>query len=207
MNKKASARLEKKYPIDSDKYKEIIEDNSKKIIEHAYEVAVELAINAKYGSGMLNRATLLDADVSAMREAMSPLKDVLKYQGIMSFARIFNGFLTDPGLRDYIQRRTAATLGKHGGRPPRRVKAPHLLWLENAMQRIQSQCPQATLTAKEHRQELLLLSDIAGEDERGRLIFTDHRINRFELKIGQVEPSISDVAIRKALTVIRKLRL
>lgn len=188
-----------RFNFDNEAYTKIIEDNGRKVVAHAYCVAVELAITAKHGSGIINRAQLPDSDIEAMREAMAPLISVLEREAIMSVGRVLNGMLANPNLRDYLQRRTAANIGRTGGRKPH-ARKPKTEWLESVMRLNQARHPQATLTLREHKRAIKAHDDIQ-EEEDGKLAFGPAALDMFKAK-GEV--FISDVTIGKMLTFIKK---
>lgn len=186
-----------RFHFDNEAFQRIADENAKKVVAHAYSAAVELAIVAKHGPGIINRARLPDFEIQAIRRAMAPLIPVLEVESLMSVVRVFNEMLRNPSLRDYLQRRTAADIGKRGGRKPR-ARAQHTDWLEGVMRQNLARHPQATLTAKEHRQAIIAHPDIQ-RDVDGKLAFSPAALDRFNA-VGDV--FISDVAIAKMLTYI-----
>lgn len=188
-----------RFYFDNEAFRRIVDDNAKKVVAHAYSAAVELAIVAKHGPGIINRAMLPDCDIQAIRRAMAPLIPVLEIESLMSVVRVVNEMLRNPSLRDYLQRRTASTIGKRGGRKPR-ARAAQTDWLEGVMRQNLARHPQATLTAKEHRQAIIAHPDIQG-DVDGKLAFSAAALDRFDAD-GDV--FISDAAIAKMLTHIKK---
>jgi hypothetical protein len=146
---KASAKDKKPVVLDADAFKAILEDNRREVVMRVYDVAVELAVQIKYGSGMINRGTVSESEISEVRDAMAPLVNVLRQEATMSFARVFEGMLETPSLRDYLRRTTAKNIGKEGGRRSR-PRATHLVWLEEVMRTNHDVSGYNGLTAKEH---------------------------------------------------------
>jgi hypothetical protein len=203
MKKKASTRQQKKDSLKFDNLEQIFENNGNKVVEHAFGVAVRLALDAKYGNGGLYvREPITRDQVTAMYDAMALLVPVLRQEAAKSFVRIFAAFNADPQLRNFMRRKSAASLGKQGGRPTGN-RAAHIEWLEHAMQandRQHGTFPR--LTAKEHLKELMGHPDIV-VDEKGNLTFTDHKNDVF-CNHGQDEPVITISTVTEMLTRIRK---
>lgn len=179
-------------------YKKIIDDNNIEAIASIFSVALELAKTLKYGPGIINQAMLTDAEHKEVWDAMSPLIYVIEREAPMSFARIFNGVLADPNLNDYLKRRTAANIGKTGGRKVG-SQAPHKVWLEGVMRQNQIRTPHARLSAEEHFRMLRSHPDIL-EEEDEVLCFTDAALDRF----GDDSATINRLVVKKMLTHINK---
>lgn len=196
-----------KHPLDSKKLTKIYVANSKAVIGNVFGDAVELALRAKHGPGILSRAQISDADVTAMYEAMWPLRAVLEHEATMSFVRVFSSALGEPELRNYLLTKTAAILGKTGGRKKGKGAA-HTVWLESAMRSTESAFAArgGKPTAKEHMRVLLMRHEIRGEDDEGNLEFTERQLDEFRPQDGQKEPVVTRVAVRKMLTRIRQAR-
>ena len=199
------ARKKKKFKFDDVRFREILDENCRAVVDAAYSEAVYLACAAKHGVGLMGYSGDPFVAITEMRKAMAPLIAVLEFQAVASFTRVFGSLVSEPVSRDYLRRSCAAALGKSGGRPAG-ARAPYIEWLETAMRIQEDRHADAirALTAKEHFEELRRWPQIDGEDDNGNLEFSARVLDEFMPKEGEKEPVITLSAVTETLTRIRK---
>jgi hypothetical protein len=208
MKKKSNTRQQKKDALNRENIEKIFKNNCEEVVDNAFVVAVGLALDAKYGTGGLYvREPITKEQVTAMRGAMAPLKAVLAYESSLSFLRIFAAFMADPQMRNFMRRKSAAALGKQGGRP-KGLRAPYIEWLEQTMRANERRHSETVvrLSAKEHFNLILNHPEIETQDVDGNLVFTSHMLDGFAVKEGLKEPVITLSAVTETLTRIRKVK-
>lgn len=189
--------------FDGQAFKKLIDANAAQVIAHVMGDVVELALQMKYGNGIIRRAQVSEKDVEAIYAAFAPLQYSLLYEASASHMRMMNGMLREPTLRNYFLRTTAGIIGKSGGRAPR-ARAKHLVWLESKMRRIEEEHRDdvPSLTAKGHFKELQLRHEIDKPDQDGALTFQTRYADKFE--INGNDPVITLKMVSTMLTKIRK---
>lgn len=189
----------KQYSFDHEAYCKILDDNNAKVVESILSVAYDLTITLKYGSGIINKAILTEEQRDEVRMALAPLIKVIEREATMSFARVLNGVLATPNLNDYLQQRTAAVIGKAGGRKKIGYQAPHKVWLEEVMRHNQHRMYHSGVTVKDHLRMIASHPDIL-EQVDGVFYFNDEALDRF----GNETAIVSEIMVKKMFTHIKK---
>lgn len=202
---KKNSKKNAKKQLNKDEFKALLANNKEMMIAHTFNEAVQLALIAKYGSGLISHDKLSNSEnIESMKLAMAPLKDFLEYEATASFARVFDGILSNFDLREYFLSKTSKIQGKRGGRS-KGYKAPHIEWLERALisQVKSSNDYIKPMSAKEHFRNLKHRHEIRGEDDKGNLVFTDDALNEFNYD-DEDKYVITLNAVQEANTRIRK---
>lgn len=179
-------------------------DHAKQLVDDIFPEVVFLALQAKYGVGIISAALLAPELKAQVQNAMLPLRRKLEIKAFSSSFEAFLGVHNEPSIKDFLQYRAAVGWGKKGGRRINQ-RAPHLLWLENKMRQHENNNPVlAKLTARQHYQELVDIGYVDVDPDDHSLQFIDSLKDEFSRDGQDNVPPLTMATVTRALTKIRK---
>lgn len=196
----------KKYNLDA--FSGILERNRESCRNAIREEVIIKALLIKHpprGLLCVNPYKITKNDIEKMKLEMEPLIESIGKLGTLGFSNVLNDMHSDPGCRNYLHSKAASSLGKEGGKP-RGSRAPHTVWLDNAMKKIKHECDDGLepFTITSYFDELLKHPDIDDIDENNRLWFKKSALEGMGYIDGGEEPTISRNMVEKALTRLNK---
>jgi len=131
----------------------------------------QLALNAKFGSGLIAQQMITLDEFDSTFNEISPLTEIIEQEIERVVMTSLSIALTDPISKKYFAKRFASIAGKRGGRPV--GKSPHIQWLTDQISAQNDRHPPRGLTWKEHLQELSKHPELQWSEEKDGLEFLD----------------------------------
>lgn len=183
----------------------IMVENKNDAVINILTSAFQLALNTKFGSGLIARQMITDDDFDSTFNAISPLTKIIEFEIERVVMTSFSIALSDPISKKYFAKKFASIEGRKGGRPVGSL--PHIQWLENQIKTQDSRHPPRGLTVKEHFEELRRHPDLQPSEEADGLEFSDTAgglLDNWGQNYSDGSPVISLSTVQVVFTRLRK---